>query len=156
MGTRNGQWYTVTCAGNGVTGDRIELRTTQSTYLSISGIEVWTGAPISSSSSTTTTTSSGEYTTKPGTKLKLQRASQSSPYGNNSFPATNAFGNGRTFTHTNAGVGMWWKAHFGGKYWISRVKVLNRHNCCGGRLADVKIFIGDEECGQIEKGTRNG
>jgi hypothetical protein len=53
MGTKNGQWYTVTCAGNGVTGDKIELRTTQSTYLSISGIEVWTGAPGSSSSNKT-------------------------------------------------------------------------------------------------------
>jgi hypothetical protein len=43
MGTKNGQWYTVTCSSP-VTGDRIELKTTQNTYLSISGIEVWTGA----------------------------------------------------------------------------------------------------------------
>jgi hypothetical protein len=62
MGTRNGQWYTVTCAA-GVVGDRIELRTTQSTYLSISGIEVWTGA------SGTVGGSSAPSTTKANTKM---------------------------------------------------------------------------------------
>jgi hypothetical protein len=130
MGTKNGQWYTVTCANGGSVGDKIELRTTQATYLSISGIEVWTGA-TTGSSSTTTTTSTGGYTTPPNTRLKLSKASQSSPYGGNRFPATNAFSNGGTFTHTNAGVGMWWKAYFDSRYWVSRVRILNRRDCCG-------------------------
>jgi len=63
MGTRTGQWYTVTCAA-GTTGDRIELRTTQSTYLSISGIEVWTGASIGGSSAPSTTKANTKLTFK--------------------------------------------------------------------------------------------
>jgi hypothetical protein len=88
--------------------------------------------------------------------LKLGGCKQSSPYANNRFPCTNAFSNGRTFTHTNAGVGQWWKAKFDRKYWVSTVKILNRRDCCGARLAGTKVFIGDNECGQVESGTSNG
>jgi len=46
-------------------------------------------------------------------------ASQASPYGNNGYPATNAFSNGSKFTHTNRGAGMWWQAKFsGGATWV--------------------------------------
>lgn len=52
-------------------------------------------------------------------KATLVNAQQASPYGNNGYPATNAFSNGSKFTHTNKGVGMWWKATFkGGEQWI--------------------------------------
>lgn len=39
-GTRNGQWYTVKCPMP-IRGDKVVLETTQNTYLSISGIEVY-------------------------------------------------------------------------------------------------------------------
>jgi hypothetical protein len=49
-----------------------------------------------------------------GTKIPLSKCSQASPYGNNSFPCSNAFDkSGNKFTHTNKGVGMWWRASFG-------------------------------------------
>ena len=51
---------------------------------------------------------------------------------------------------------MWWKADFGGDYRIAMVKVLNRKDCCGGRLAGTKVFIGNTQCGVIENGTKNG
>jgi hypothetical protein len=40
-GTRNGQWYEVKCPMP-IRGDKIILETVQNTYLSISGIEVYT------------------------------------------------------------------------------------------------------------------
>ena len=43
----------------------------------------------------------------------LKDSSQASPYANNKFPSTNAFvAGGGKFTHTNKGVGMWWRASF--------------------------------------------
>jgi hypothetical protein len=51
---------------------------------------------------------------------------------------------------------MWWRAQFGQEYWIDRVRIRNRRDCCGGRLADSEVFIGGESCGKVEKGTKNG
>lgn len=91
------------------------------------------------------------------TKIQLTKCSQASPYGNNSYPCTNAFNtSGTKFTHTNRGVGMWWKAQFGQAYWIDRVRIRNRKDCCGSRLAGTEVFIGDEKCGKVEAGTKNG
>jgi hypothetical protein len=49
---------------------------------------------------------------------------------------------------------MWWKADFGGEYQISLIKIRNRWNCCGGRLAGTKVFVGNNLCGQVENGTK--
>jgi hypothetical protein len=47
--------------------------------------------------------------TNSNTQIKMTGASQGpTTYGNNGYPATNAFSNGSKFTHTNRGVGMWW------------------------------------------------
>jgi hypothetical protein len=51
---------------------------------------------------------------------------------------------------------MFWKAQFGGSYYVDRVRIRNRRDCCGARLADVAVFIGGKECGKVEKGTSNG
>jgi hypothetical protein len=51
---------------------------------------------------------------------------------------------------------MWWKASFGGNYWIDRVRILNRRDCCGDRLAKTSVLIGNTVCGQVEQGTQNG
>lgn len=65
MGTKNGQWYTVTCPKQ-TTGNKVELKTTRNEYLSISGIEVWTGVwSWSSSTTTTTTTTTTTSTSRP-------------------------------------------------------------------------------------------
>jgi hypothetical protein len=85
----------------------------------------------------------------------LTGASQSSPYGNNGYPATNAFKN--KFTHTNKGKGMWWKANIrGGDAWIWKVKILNRRDCCGQRLSGTKVLVDGQLCGQVPNKTKNG
>jgi len=49
----------------------------------------------------------GGYNIPANTKAGFNQSSakQSTNYGNNSYPATNAFSGGSKFTHTNAGVG---------------------------------------------------
>jgi hypothetical protein len=100
--------------------------TTQNTYLSISGFEAFTGAAPAGGMTrmrTTTRTSKsggipmmrmGGYKIPANTKAGLNNSSakQSTNYGNNQFPATNAWSNGSKFTHTNAGVGQWWEVQF--------------------------------------------
>jgi hypothetical protein len=84
-------------------------------------------------------------------KVSLNRgtASQGDVY-SKSFPATNAFSNGSKFTHTKNKIGQWWKCAFnGGAQWVWKVRVLNRRDCCGARLAGVQISIGGQECGKI-------
>jgi hypothetical protein len=36
------------------------------------------------------------------------------------------------------------------------VRILNRRDCCGGRLAGTKVFVDEQLCGQVQGGTRNG
>jgi hypothetical protein len=138
-------------------GNFVKIVTVQNTYLSISGIKVYTNSRQRGSSSRRGRSSSrrGRSSSRTVYGVGLKGASQSSPYGNNAYPATNAFDrSGRKFTHTNKGVGMWWKADFGGDYQISLVKIRNRKDCCGNRLAGSKIFIGNTQCGTIENGTK--
>lgn len=100
----------------------------------------------------------GENEVPANTKIQLTKCTQGpGSYGNNRFPCTNAFDkSGSKFTHTNRGVGMYWKSEFGRDYWIDRVRIRNRRDCCGDRLANTAVFIGDKECGKIETGTANG
>jgi len=53
----------------------------------------------------------GNYNVPANTKVGFNMGSvrQSTNYGNNSYPASNAFSNGSKFTHTNSGVGQWWE-----------------------------------------------
>jgi hypothetical protein len=46
--------------------------------------------------------------------LNQSKAQQSNPYGNNGYPARNAFKGGNSFTHTRRGKGEFWKAPFVG------------------------------------------
>jgi len=100
----------------------------------------------------------GAGSVPPNTKITVGKCSQGpSSYGNNSYPCTNAFvKNGSKFTHTNRGVGMFWKAQFIHEFWVDRVRIRNRRDCCGARLAGTEVFIGNESCGKVEAGTRNG
>jgi hypothetical protein len=72
--------------------------------------------------------------------VRLSGASQSSPYGNNAYPASNAF-RGKKFTHTNKGVGMWWSAQLNGDYTIRKIAIKNRGDCCGQRLAKTQVLV---------------
>ena len=55
-----------------------------------------------------------------------------------------------TCVHTlNDAEGPWWRAQFSGSFTIAKVKVLNRADCCGGRLNGAKVFIGDNLFGVL-------
>jgi len=140
-GTRNGQWYTVKCQSD-LKGAQITLKTTRNDYLSISGIEVWSGEEEDDDEEEEQG-GSGEYTIAANTKIGFNTGSarQSTNYGNNSYPASNAWSNGSKFTHTNAGVGQWWEVTMNQGYWVDRVRILNRRDCCGNRLAGTKVFV---------------
>jgi hypothetical protein len=150
----------VTCSKS-LFGKKVRIVTVQNTYLSINGFEAFTGS-VGSTSTTTTSTKVGNgsstYNIKAGTKAGLNQgtARQSTNYGNNSFPASNAFKGPNKFTHTNAGVGQWWEVKFNQEYLVGSVKIRNRKSCCGNRLSRTKVFIDDELCGQVEPGARNG
>jgi len=49
----------------------------------------------------------------------------------------------------NDEAGPWWKANFGASYTITKVQILNRGDCCGKRLNEAKVMIGDNLCGTI-------
>jgi len=49
----------------------------------------------------------------------------------------------------NDETGAWWKAEFGASYVVTKVKILNRGDCCGKRLDGTKIFIGENLCGTL-------
>jgi hypothetical protein len=141
-------------------GQKIRIVTTQNTYLSISGFEAYTGSWSGGSTMIRPGTSTtkkitkiektggsggfgGSYNIPANTKVGFNTGSarQSTNYGNNSYPASNAWSNGSKFTHTNAGVGQWWEVQFNQGYAIDRVRILNRRDCCGGRLAGTKVFV---------------
>ena len=55
-----------------------------------------------------------------------------------------------TCMHTlNDKEGPWWQSSFEQRETITKVSILNRADCCGGRLKGAKVFIGNELCGTI-------
>jgi hypothetical protein len=78
------------------------------------------------------------------------------PYSGSSYKAEWALEGGKRTAITANGVGNWWKASFvGGPRRVERVRVKNRHDCCGERLTGTKITIDGEFCGTIPA-TGNG
>jgi hypothetical protein len=49
----------------------------------------------------------------------------------------------------NDADGAWWKAEFDNTYTIGKVKILNRGDCCGGRLNGAKVYIGENIFGTL-------
>jgi hypothetical protein len=141
--TQNGRWYEVRCP-RPLAGTFIKLLTTRNEYLSITGIEVFAGGR-------------GQVTSSAGSfRVSFSGATQSSPYANNRFPASNAINGSGKFTHTNKGVGMWWSVRFRGTYNINRIRIRNRRDCCGGRLAGTRVLVDGKECGRMPGRTQNG
>jgi len=93
------------------------------------------------------------------TLMEFADVSMSSSYQNNRFPARSSLNEDDTFSHTEKGVGQFWKATFAnGANTITQVRIKNRADCCGERLSKTNIFIGDKLCGRIPniKKNRNG
>jgi hypothetical protein len=135
-------------------GTEIRLTTTRRDYLQINAVEPYgwsmSRGPVKVGGGSST------YNIKAGTKCGINQgtARQSTNYGNNSYPASNAFKN--KFTHTNKGVGQWWEVQFTQEYYIDKVKILNRRDCCGNRLSGTKVYVDNQMCGTVPGGARNG
>jgi hypothetical protein len=55
-----------------------------------------------------------------------------------------------TCTHTlNDARGAWWLASFYGNPLVTKIQILNRADCCGGRLNNAKVFVGKALCGVL-------
>jgi hypothetical protein len=126
--------------------------TVQNTYLSINGFEAFTGSAGSDSDSeseggsSTTITASGA-----SSKITLKNASMSKNYsGSNFLPDYALKYNGSRTAIAAKGVGQWWKAEFdGGARLVERVRVKNRHDCCGNRIAGTKVTISGQFCATL-------
>jgi hypothetical protein len=82
---------------------------------------------------------------------------QSGNYAGGKYPAKNALdGNPNTFTVSDIQVGGWWEVQFTQPYLIDRVRVLNRKDCCGDRLAGTMVFVDNTMCNSVQGDTRNG
>jgi len=58
-----------------------------------------------------------------------------------------------TCIHTlNDARGAWWMAPFvGGNTLVTRVQILNRADCCGNRINNARVFVGNTQCGVIRR-----
>lgn len=92
------------------------------------------------------------------TTVPLTNAQMSSVWKNDQFPAANAIdGQTNTMAHTAAGKGHWWSADFQeGIREVTKVKITNREDCCGDRLAQTRVYIDDVLCGQVPDTTATG
>lgn len=73
-------------------------------------------------------------------------AIESSTYNNAGAGAMAAVdGNDNSFTHTNCnqGIVQWWEVDLAGVYTIAELNIVNRQDCCGGRLHDFDIIFMD-------------
>jgi hypothetical protein len=135
---------------------KIRLVTTQRTYLSISGFEAWTG---SAGSSTTTTTSSSSSSSTSyrvsgnSSVITITKAYLNKPYSGSSYKAEWALQGGSKTAIAAKGVGNFWKGTFSSPALVEKVKVKNRHDCCGNRIAGTKITISGQFCGTITGGS---
>ena len=65
--------------------------------------------------------------------------------------------NTRTCIHTSREPNPWWMVDFGANIYIGRVVIKNRADCCGERLKDFKISVGQSENGNFRTfGKFNG
>ena len=79
-------------------------------------------------------------------------ATQSSTYNNAGNGALAAVdGIDSSFTHTNcwAGINPWWRVDLEDEYTITKIEVVNRLDCCGGRLHDYIIDFFDDNDVQV-------
>ncbi|MEZ5329974.1 MAG: CotH kinase family protein [Verrucomicrobiales bacterium] len=75
------------------------------------------------------------------------KASQSTEYNGGAFPAANAVdGDTTTFSHTDVNTaGNHWLLTFDSERQISRIEVVAREDCCGGRLTNAVLRVADDE-----------
>ena len=86
----------------------------------------------------------------PSAKITLTGASMNKPYSRGSYKADWALQGGSKTAITAHGIGNWWKASFkGGERLVNTVRVKNRHDCCGTRIAGTKVTISGQFCATL-------
>lgn len=73
-------------------------------------------------------------------------AIESSTYNNaGGGPSKAVDDNDNSFTHTQCwkGINQWWQVDLEDTFTISSMEIVNRQDCCGGRLHDYDIFFMD-------------
>jgi hypothetical protein len=135
-------------------GRAVRLVTTQRTYLSISGFEAYTGSAGSSTTTTSSSSSSTSYRVSGNSSvITISKAYLNKPYSTGSYKAEWALQGGSKTAIAAKGVGNFWKGTFSSPALVEKVKVKNRHDCCGNRIAGTKITIGGQFCGTITGGS---
>jgi len=76
--------------------------------------------------------------------ITADMVSQSTNYNGGQFPASNGISSESNFTHTNSGIGQWWKVNFSRKYNITKIRITNRQDQCGQRIANTQVLIDNE------------
>ncbi|XP_076112654.1 uncharacterized protein LOC143080614 [Mytilus galloprovincialis] len=102
-------------------------------------------------------------TSKPkGYNYALRRkASQSSTH-NSRFPASKAVdGVENTFTHTKYQNNPYWSVDLGKTVSVKQINIINRKNCCGNRLKNIAVTVGQnlhkmEHCSNFKGPGKNG
>ena len=60
-------------------------------------------------------------------------------------------------THTDCCAPLpWWRVDFGKTALVYTVKITNRGDCCGARLSDFNVRVGDSNIGRGEENTACG
>ncbi|XP_071950910.1 fucolectin-like [Antedon mediterranea] len=91
---------------------------------------------------------------------KFVEAKQSSNYGYSGAVAGKAidgktdgnFGK-KTCTHTQNSGNPWWYVDLGSPIPISKIVIYNRGDCCGNRLRDAKVRVGNNNVSPFDKGN---
>jgi hypothetical protein len=47
-------------------------------------------------------------------------------------------------SHTNLNAQAWWQLDLGNSYWLSRINIWNRTDCCADRLSNFYVFVSDQ------------
>jgi hypothetical protein len=83
-----------------------------------------------------------------------KNATQMTTYRNNiqnDGPSKAVDGNHQSFTHTECnGPSPWWEVDLAAMYTIASLKIVNRLDCCGGRLHDFDIKFLDESRNEVK------
>jgi hypothetical protein len=47
--------------------------------------------------------------------------------------------------------GPWWKGKFGMNILVTKIMILNRGDCCAGRINGAKVYVGDQLFGTVTR-----
>jgi hypothetical protein len=71
-------------------------------------------------------------------------ATQSSTWNGQSAQLAIDDNTGGIVSHTNLDAHAWWQLDLGSSYWLSRINIWNRTDCCAERLSSFYVFVSDQ------------